>query len=63
MYKIVRYYERGGIKRTVKTGLTLAQAQEHCADPETSARTCTLSKNRRRTRERGFWFDGYTGEA
>ena len=61
MYKVVRYYERGGgIRRTIQTGLTLEQAQAHCSDPETSARTCTQAINKRRTRQRGFWFDGYT---
>ena len=60
-YKIVRMYQRGG-KRTVKTGLTLEQAQAHCQDPETSSSTCTKARNRRRTAERGPWFDGYDKE-
>jgi hypothetical protein len=59
MYKIVRYFFRGG-KRTIKTGLTLEQAQAHCASPETSSKTSTTYAGRKRTRERGPWFDGYT---
>jgi hypothetical protein len=57
-YKVVRMYFRGG-KRTIKTGLTLEQAQKHCRDRETSSSTCKLARNVRRTRERGPWFDGY----
>jgi hypothetical protein len=59
MYKIVRYYFRGG-RRTIKSGLTLEQAQAHCKDPETNSRTATKSAGRRRTQRRGPWFDGYT---
>jgi hypothetical protein len=60
-YKIVRMYQRGG-KRTISKGLTLEQAQEHCRDPETSSRTCAKSENKRRTKLRGPWFDGYEKE-
>jgi hypothetical protein len=35
MYKIVRMYFKGG-RRTIKSGLTLEEAQAHCKDPETS---------------------------
>ena len=60
MYKIVRTYESDRWpSRTVRSGLTLAEAQEHCGDPETSSRTCTEAQGVRRTRERGQWFDGY----
>jgi hypothetical protein len=58
MYKIVRMYSRGG-KRTIRRGLTLAEAQEHCSDPETSSKTCKKSAGQRRTQMRGPWFDGY----
>jgi len=61
-YKIVRSYLNGGSRRTIETGLTLEEAQKHCADPETSWKTCTKSAGKRRTRERGPWFDGYTKE-
>ena len=46
MYKIIRFRFDGN-NRTVKRGLTLEEAQEHCQDPETSG---------------DGWFDGYTGE-
>ena len=60
-YKIVRHYFRSEFgKRVIKSGLTLEEAQRHCSDPETSSRTCTKAAGRRRTRERGPWFDGYT---
>ncbi len=47
MYKIVRYYAPGKNKRprTIKTGLTLAQAQAHTLHPKTRGKD---------------WFDGYT---
>jgi hypothetical protein len=61
MYKIVRHYYDGHA-RTVRTGLTLDEAQAHCRDPETSSSTCTGAAGRRRTRERGPWFDGYAEE-
>ena len=58
MYRIVRSFFRGG-RRVVKRGLSLAEAQAHCSDPETSSRTCRGSKARARTRLKGPWFDGY----
>ncbi len=61
MYKIVRHYQHGN-KRTILKGLTLEEAQKHCNDPETSSRTATSAAAKRRTREKGPWFDGYTRE-
>jgi hypothetical protein len=63
-YKIVRmYFDREHWpSRTIKTGLTLEQAQVHCGDPETSSSTCTGSAGKRRTYERGAWFDAYEEE-
>ena len=58
MYKIIRFYFRGG-KVTIETGLTLEQAQAHCQNPETSSSTATSAKAKRRTKLRGPWFDGY----
>mgnify|MGYP001610610415 FL=1 len=58
MYKIVRHYFKGG-KRTITTGLTLAEAQAHCHNPETSSKTATSSIAKARTRRMGPWFDGY----
>lgn len=62
MYKIVRIFlnrERAPHHRTIKTGLTLKEAQAHCRDPETSSKTCKKAVNRRRTEQYGPWFDGY----
>jgi len=60
-YKIQRCYFHGR-RITLETGLTLEQAQAHCSDPETSSSTCTKAAGKRRTRERGQWFDCYTEE-
>ena len=51
MYKIVMFYAPDQDKppRTIKTGLTLEQAQAHCNDPK--------------TRKEGVYFDGYTKES
>ena len=57
-YKVVRMYFRGG-RRTIIDRCTLAEAQAHCSDPETSSSTCTTSAGRARTRKLGPWFDGY----
>lgn len=59
-YRIVRHYFNGSRKRTIMTGLTLAEAQAHCSNPETSSTTCTTSAAKRITRRSGEWFDGYT---
>jgi hypothetical protein len=61
-YKIVRHFENSGRDITIRRGLTLEQAQAHCQDPETSSSTCTSTAAKRRTREHGRWFDGYTAE-
>lgn len=54
MYKITRMYMNPNkSSRTIKTGLTLEEAQEHCSDPETSSRTCTTAAAKRRTRAAG----------
>jgi hypothetical protein len=58
MYKIVRSFLKGG-RRTIKSGLTLEEAQEHCRRPDTSSRTATGAKAHRYTRLHGPWFDGY----
>lgn len=46
-YKIVRMYRDNYRKRTIKTGLTLEQAQEHCSREDTHG---------------DGWFDGYEEE-
>tara|TARA_R100001594_G_scaffold92136_2_gene126444 strand:- start:3151 stop:3327 length:177 start_codon:yes stop_codon:yes gene_type:complete len=46
-YMIVRFFREGGKGRqTIKTDLTLEEAQEWCSRDD--------------TREEGVWFDGYT---
>lgn len=62
MYKIVRIYRNPNLRvnrRTIKTGLTLAEAQAHCKNPETSSRTATSKAARRVTARVGEWFDIY----
>ena len=62
-YKIVRmYFSFGYPRRTIKRGLTLEQAREHCRNPETSWRTATSYVARRRTQRMGEWFDNYESE-
>ena len=58
-YRIVRHYFNGR-KREINSGLTLEQAQQHCANSETSSTTATSSAGRARTRRYGQWFDGYS---
>ena len=59
-FNVVRMYRDAGIsRRVIKRGLTLAEAQAHCKNPETSSSTCTKSAGRARTRRMGAWFDGY----
>lgn len=60
MYKIVRMYFSSDISnRTIKSGLTLKEAQDHCKDPETSWKTATKYRARKRTEMYGPWFDSY----
>ena len=62
-YKIIRFfYEDDVPNRTIETGLTLDEAQEHCQDEETSASTCTERVGLKRTEQFGKWFDGYEEE-
>jgi hypothetical protein len=58
MYKIIRCFVNGR-RRTIDSGLTLAEAQAHCNDPETSSSTATGATARRRTKQHGDWFDVY----
>ena len=62
-YKIVRIYSNSKIcGRTIRTGLTLGEATQHCRDPESDSKTCTSYNARQRTKKVGAWFDGYTQE-
>lgn len=59
-YRVVRFYREAGIRRRVIVArCTLAAAQAHCGDPETSSSTCTTASGKARTRRLGAWFDGY----
>lgn len=49
IYKIVRRYEKGNF-RTIKRGLTLSEAQEHCRRSDTKNGS---------PGEPGYWCDGY----
>ena len=62
-YRIVRMFLKGG-HRAVRglNRLTLAEAQAHCKNPETSSKTCTSAEGKRRTEQRGPWFDSYERE-
>lgn len=65
LYRVVRMYQDSRFpKRAVRglTGLYLEEAQAHCRNPESSSRTATSAAARRRTRERGPWFDGYEAD-
>jgi len=63
VFRVVRYYYEVPCgmshRRTVKRGLTLEEAQEHCRDPETSSTSARGSVACRRTARMGAWFDGY----
>lgn len=62
-YKIVRQYQRASLDgKIIKTGLTLAEAQKHCHDPETCSTTCTSEDGKLHTQVFGDWFDGYEEE-
>ncbi len=48
IYRIIRFHFNGP-SRTIKQHLTLAEAQAHCARPDTSSHS----------NGPGAWFDGY----
>ena len=59
-YRIVRFYAKPGKRKLViNPRCTLAEAQRHCSDPETSSKTCTSDRAKAITRRNGEWFDGY----
>lgn len=61
-YKITRMYKGDKASETIATGLSLAEAQQHCKNPETSSSTAKLPQQVERTRKFGPWFDGYDEE-
>lgn len=62
LYKIVRMFKDSDNNKTIKTGLTIEEAREHCRDSETSSSTCKLAKNIKITESKGAWFDGFSEE-
>ncbi len=58
-YNIVRFFRNSGCRRAIRKRVTLAEAQQHCQDPETSSSTCRGEAGKRRTWRNGPWFDGY----
>jgi hypothetical protein len=61
-YKIVRFYKEDHPRETIKTGLSLKEAQKHCSDPETNSSTCKKPENVAKTEKMGDWFDGFYEE-
>lgn len=60
-YKIVRNFFNKK-SETIKTGLTLEEAQNHCNSEETSSTTCSLQENKKITEMHGPWFDCFYKE-
>ena len=61
-YRAVRMFFGEHPRQIVAKGLTLAEAQEWCRDPETSSSTATSAEAVARTEKYGAWFDGYEEE-
>lgn len=61
-YKVIRMYEIGRRSQVLARGMTQAEAQAWCSDPETSSSTATSAAAKRRTARYGRWFDGWTKE-
>lgn len=64
-YRIVRFYGDHPGKDTdgLPSGLSLAEAQAWCNDPETKSETATSMAAQAVTAALGPWFDGYTEES
>ena len=58
-YYIIRVFKGDKKTRKVRTGLTLAEAQDHCGSVDSHSDTCTTSAGKRRTRVYGGWMDCY----
>ena len=61
-YRIIRMYESGKRSRVLARGMTRAEAEEWCQDPETSSSTAKSPKARVHTARYGRWFDGFGQE-
>lgn len=62
-YKIIRFHQDGE-RRVLRGDLTLEEAREHCNDPDTSSRTCSVQAAVAEAALGGTspWFDGYEEE-
>lgn len=59
-YKIIRMFQAADVDSyTVRKNLSLAAAQAHCSNPETSSSTAKSKRARTITQLMGPWFDGY----
>jgi hypothetical protein len=64
MTKVTRFFQRDDVDDVeIATGLSEAEAREHCRNPESSSRTATSEEARELTERCGPWFDGYEDEA
>lgn len=61
-YTIYRIFARNSEHETIKEGLTLEEAKEHCSDPETSSLTATSEESEALTKRKGHWFDSWVEE-
>ncbi len=61
-FEVVRFYREDIAPEVLETGLTLRQARERIADPETSSATCTSAEGEERTVQFGDWFEGFRRE-
>lgn len=59
-YHVTRFYrDDPSNNRIIRIGLTKAEAQAHCNDPETSSETATSDWAQQETEKYGPWFDGF----
>ena len=61
-YIIVRLYQGEHTAQVLHTGLSYAEAVEHCNDKETSSSTCTNQDGLNHTEQFGAWFDAFNEE-
>lgn len=62
-YVIKRFFQREEVPtRTIKRGLSLAEARAWCNDPQTSSATATRETAVALAERLGPWFDGYEEE-
>lgn len=62
-YRIVRLFLHHPTQKVRGAkGLSLAEAQAYCRNPEGSSKTCRRAENVRRTERMGPWFEGFEEE-